>query len=454
MNPDLIPNVDASGIPAPSWVFITLMLVTLVLHFIAVGYVVATSLVQMWFAWRGGRDPQSTPGWILERLDGPLPVVLSFAITLGVAPLLFVQVLYGPYFYTANILIGFQWIGVIPMLIIGFYTIYLLLGGRVFNRRIPRVWNVAGRIVIFLCMLYILVTHTANAVIVFNPEDWLTIRENPGSFAAIEDSILLPRMLHNIFATLIIGGLWFVLLGYLSRRNGQTELDREGGRSLMKLGAHMSAYVGMVQVLVGLWLLFAEETVVLKALVMFGEPVYGALWWLGVVAALGLVMHAFIATTTFKFSLLPILGGLLVVTLLGMFSGREGARQARLAAVENAEFTLAEWTVRPQLSSLFLFLFLFVLGLALLYMMIRWMIELPRPALVVAEGPGGGVAMPVTADGADGGTANEAAGGEEQRGDPAQVEDAEQPAAGTDTTTDDETSPDNRTPPGDADKQS
>ncbi|MEE9203583.1 MAG: hypothetical protein V3U08_01100 [Nitrospirales bacterium] len=43
---------------------------------------------------------------------------MAFAIVLGVAPLLFIQVLYGQLFYTAAILVGRVWILLILVLIL------------------------------------------------------------------------------------------------------------------------------------------------------------------------------------------------------------------------------------------------------------------------------------------------------------------------------------------------
>ncbi len=47
-----------------------------------------------------------------------LPLVIAFAVNFGVAPLLFLQVLYGHFIYTSSILMGIFWISIIPALII------------------------------------------------------------------------------------------------------------------------------------------------------------------------------------------------------------------------------------------------------------------------------------------------------------------------------------------------
>jgi hypothetical protein len=48
-----------------------------------------------------------------------------FSVNFGVAPLLFVQVLYGHFFYASSILMAVFWLAVIPLLIAAYYAAYL-----------------------------------------------------------------------------------------------------------------------------------------------------------------------------------------------------------------------------------------------------------------------------------------------------------------------------------------
>jgi hypothetical protein len=91
-----------------------LYLGTLALHAVFVGYVVAgTAYVLV------ARDS------FAELVRGRLPFMLGCGITAGVAPLLFIQLLYQRRFYTANLLLGPRWLAVVPVLIAGFYALYL-----------------------------------------------------------------------------------------------------------------------------------------------------------------------------------------------------------------------------------------------------------------------------------------------------------------------------------------
>ena len=61
----------------------------------------------------------------------------SAAITAGVAPLLFLQILYQREFYTANLLLFNRWMAILPVLIVGFYSLYLIKGDWLWQQRWP-----------------------------------------------------------------------------------------------------------------------------------------------------------------------------------------------------------------------------------------------------------------------------------------------------------------------------
>jgi hypothetical protein len=89
--------------------YLALYVLTLAVHAALIGYVLAGAGYAAIAA--AARD------W--------LPFYLGAAITAGVAPLLFVQVLYQDRVYTAQLLMGPRWFAIIPALVIGFYALYL-----------------------------------------------------------------------------------------------------------------------------------------------------------------------------------------------------------------------------------------------------------------------------------------------------------------------------------------
>ena len=99
--------------------WLVLYLVTWALHAVFVGYVLVGSAYALVQVLRRAEDP------IAERARDLLPFMLGCGITAGVAPLLFLQLLYQERFYTANLLLGPRWGAVVPALIAGFYALYL-----------------------------------------------------------------------------------------------------------------------------------------------------------------------------------------------------------------------------------------------------------------------------------------------------------------------------------------
>jgi hypothetical protein len=98
-----------------SWTFVlALYVATLAIHAVFIGYVVAGSA----FALLRPADPQAAV--VRDRL----PFMLGCGITAGVAPLLFLQLLHQRRFYTANLLMGPRWMMIVPLLIVGFYSLY------------------------------------------------------------------------------------------------------------------------------------------------------------------------------------------------------------------------------------------------------------------------------------------------------------------------------------------
>jgi hypothetical protein len=97
-----------------------LYLLTFALHAVFISFVVAGTGYALVQAVRGkDRDPTAA------RARDLLPFMLGLGITAGVAPLLFMQLLYQRKFYTANLLLGPRWGSVVPALIAGFYALYL-----------------------------------------------------------------------------------------------------------------------------------------------------------------------------------------------------------------------------------------------------------------------------------------------------------------------------------------
>src|SRR5215204_6092447 len=143
--------------PAPTAFYLTLYLGTFVLHLLPMAYVLAGSAVLLAHT-LAGTKPADDP--LMDHLRQWLPFVLSAAITAGVAPLLFLQILYQREFYTANLLLFNRWMAILPVLIVGFYALYLTKGDWLWQKRWPLRAAVAAAIL--ACFVFIGWSWTEN----------------------------------------------------------------------------------------------------------------------------------------------------------------------------------------------------------------------------------------------------------------------------------------------------
>lgn len=112
------------GFPPDTILYLVLYTLTLAIHFLLAGYVLAgTAWILATGLVSSGQGPDRLSVHLLRDW---LPFALGGAITAGVAPLLFVQILYQQEFYSANLLLVRRWAMVLPALILGFYSLYLL----------------------------------------------------------------------------------------------------------------------------------------------------------------------------------------------------------------------------------------------------------------------------------------------------------------------------------------
>lgn len=151
--------------------YLIVYLLSLVLHAVPMAYVLAGSLWLSWAALFPGRhEVVRTKQPIAQLLRDWMPFALSGAITAGVAPLLFIQILYRQQFYTANLLLGWRWMIVIPVLVIVFYLLYVAKSKAIGQ------WSLPFRTLLSLsisgCFVMIAFCWTANHLLSLDPERW------------------------------------------------------------------------------------------------------------------------------------------------------------------------------------------------------------------------------------------------------------------------------------------
>ena len=167
------------GFPLATAFYLVLFVVTLVLHVLFMNYVLAGTA---WLAWSivtgrvrlGAKSAELAKRELATSesiLADWIPTMLSGAITAGVAPLHFVQSLYQREFYTANLLLFNRWMSILPVLIIGFYSLYVLRSNWL-TKRSSFVRTLTGMLP-FLCVAFVAYSWTENHLLSVNsPERW------------------------------------------------------------------------------------------------------------------------------------------------------------------------------------------------------------------------------------------------------------------------------------------
>ncbi|GHT23808.1 hypothetical protein FACS189419_08240 [Planctomycetales bacterium] len=107
--------------PAPFWFVQFFKVVGYTLHLVPMGVWFAGLPIAVLMAIVHTKNS----GVYAKRMFGQFPVMMALGINFGIVPLLFLQTTYYQSFYTATILTAWHWIAVIPILIVGYYSLYI-----------------------------------------------------------------------------------------------------------------------------------------------------------------------------------------------------------------------------------------------------------------------------------------------------------------------------------------
>ena len=343
----LIPTPET--IPAPWGLLEFLGVFTLIIHLLFINIVLGSSLLSLFTRLRkpGLTLDTSVPGALARKIT----TFLALAITFGVAPLLFVQVLYGHFFYTSSVLMGVYWIMVIPLLLIAYYGAYI--HARKFD-------SARGLSLFFLSLsslilLVIAFIYENNISMMTQPEKWLEYFGNrDGTILNLGDPVLWPRYLHFITASVAVGGIFSALIWSFRMRRGA-----ENGEDHVKSGLKLFSVATMIQVVIGFWFLLALPKVIMMKF-MGQNMLYTVMLVLGIVLALA----AIISSTMGRLAATAIL---LVSTVAVMVILRTFLRTSYLESY----FRVESLELVPQYDVLFLFLAVFVIGLAVVGYMLK-----------------------------------------------------------------------------------
>jgi len=286
---------------------------------------------------------------------GWFPFSLSMAMTMGIAPLLFVQVLYGNLFYTSNILLGYWWLALVPLLIADFYLLYWA------RRRSRRDAPMGGAALALATAIFIIIATvlSSNATLMQTPEAWGKIWAAGGNRLYLGDRTLLPRLLFAFSGFVAGGGLFLAIFG-----QADWARDEEASRTASAMGLRIAApmiVVQMVFCIVLLALLPSEQrTAALSGLGL-------ALHVICDVSFVAAAVLAFRARSTPNLSQVVLPAAAFFVGLFALAGLRDIVRQRAIAP----HFKLSTMPVDSQWDSFALFLAVFLVGLGLVALLIR-----------------------------------------------------------------------------------
>lgn len=353
--------MDASLIPTPDtlpvawgW-FQFLLLLTFPLHLLAMNAMLGAVFFGTYLHWQGG----AVQVRLAHRLAQALPLIIAFVVNLGVAPFLFVQVLYGQFIYTSSIIMGIAWLAVIPILLVAYYGAYLYdFRFRPLGR--AGIWIGAAVTILLLLIGWIF---TSNMQLMALPDKFANyFLHRDGSYLPSDYPALIPRYLHNILGGLAVGGLGLALLGRFQARQDQPMAD-----FALDFGLRIFLVCTLINLAVGSWYLLALPREFM--LIFMGKNLGASIAF---IASLLLVVGALIGAARKQLWLTVSHAALLVVLMTWM---RAWLRAAYLQEV----FRLDQLKVVPQYSSMVFFFITLVLGLLCIF----WLLQ--KTAAVLAR---------------------------------------------------------------------
>ncbi len=357
----MIPDPDPIALPAPVPLLTALLILTFVLHILAMNVTLGGTIIaaasDLWGRRRGSERHRRLAGDIFRML----PIAVALTVTLGVAPLLFIQVLYGQLFYTSSVLMAWPWLSVFAIVIVAYYGVYLYAwGGDFIGPR--RVWVGVGSAVLFLAVAFLF---TNNMVLMLTPERWFDLYRDHrmGLFLNVSDPTVPPRYLHMAGAAVAGAGVFTALYGLYLKRSEPAEY----GSWVTRYGAGWFMGATAAQLAIGPWLLVRLPERVRDGFI--GTHIDRTiLLWTGV--AVALVAIGLLAMAARARNPLPIAiagGTLFVGTVAIMAMVRHLVRDDYL----RPDFQASNLQVDSQVALIVIFFVLLIAGLATIGYMLR-----------------------------------------------------------------------------------
>ncbi|MBE0576839.1 MAG: hypothetical protein IH613_13195 [Desulfuromonadales bacterium] len=341
----LIPTPDT--IPTSWGYFQFFLLLTFPLHLLLMNSLLGSSFIAVYAHIKGDRQARA----LAYELAKVLPLLIALTVNLGVAPLLFLQVLYGQFIYASSVLMGLFWILIIPTLIIAYYATYW------YDFKFASLGRAGILVLGFACLCFLVIgfMFSNNMTMMLHPENWSGYFDNSsGTLLNTGDATLWPRYLHFMIGGTAVGGLFVALYGrFLTRREQQL------GDYASAIGMKVFRMLTIVQIGIGIWFLLALPKA--QMLLFMGGNGLATSCFLAALLLIAMVLVAAFRSKVYATA------GLLAGLIYLMAFMRDFVRGGYL----RDHFSPGMLEVVPEYSPLVLFLGTLVIGLLLIAWMVR-----------------------------------------------------------------------------------
>lgn len=323
-----------------------LLNLTFLAHILLVNLALGLAVVAFSNTWCG----QDCTDPVGKAVSTKLPTIIALTVNFGVAPLLFLQTLYGHFFYVSDILMGWYWLSVPFLIIVAYYMAYL------YDFSFASLGSFRGPVIglgVF-CLLCVAFLFVNNLTMMNTPERWPLYFERDGIFLNWGEPTLVPRYLHFVLASLAVGGLATAL--YYSRASKAA--DPQAGWHAER-GMKWFFRCTAAQIAAGVWFLLALPRDVM--LQFMGGSGLGTALFLSSLLGAAMCLHAgwFRQPKAAAFYL--------VCTVAFMTGVREIARMAYTGAY----YSPADLEVIPQYTPFVMFVLALALGAGIVTYVLR-----------------------------------------------------------------------------------
>ncbi|MFP4213752.1 MAG: hypothetical protein ACLFRL_06535 [Desulfohalobiaceae bacterium] len=343
---DLIPAAEALPVPW-GWLYFFLLL-TFILHLLLMNIMLGSGIIALVNQLRAGSRPAQA---MSKDISVQLPFAIAFTVNLGVAPLLFLQVLYGQFMYTSSVLMAAYWLSVVGLVILAYVCAY------VYDFKFEALGQ-ARTLFLALAVTCLLLTgffFTNNMTLMLSPERWSAyFQDKSGTILNLGDPTLIPRYLHFLLASMAVAGLFQALIWQRKQKK-----DLPEAQANVQQGLKWFSYCTALQILAGFWFLIALPNRIM--LLFMGQSLLHTLSLFIVLAMALLLLYS-----AWKQKLWST-AALLLALVAFMAWVRDLVRTAYLEPY----YDLSMREVVPQYSPLLVFLLVLLLGLGILAYMLR-----------------------------------------------------------------------------------